>query len=416
MDIKDDNKIIQWFNIKDLSEKSQGTYLIYMKKFCSCIDKNPTELIKEAEEETKKGLLLSERKTFEYLTQFKKCIKDLAPKSQSLGMAVVKSFYETFDIQLSSSIKKQKKANSKRENQNFLKKEDIEKMVTYAQNTRDKAIFLCMATSGMGLQEITNLRMSDITFGDDGISTISIRRHKVDIDLITFISPEATTALKEYFEERNRDPKLSSKGKKDYVFVTYSNGGGNGGKKGGQISDRAFTKIFKDLGNELGYDNGEDFVKTRSHALRKFFTSTLEDNGFPKPKVDFMVGHTVNDRDKAYTNRSQAELKELYIQYLPHLTFFEKTIEVRSLDTKDSKKLNDLESENAILKAKMEEMNGNKSNMESRLSAMEAMVNQLINARQKDVEYRIAEEGIEKVEAQASRFVDKFIKEQEGKP
>ena len=151
MNIKDDTRIIQWFSISDLSEKSQGTYLIYMKKFCSCIDKSPSELIKEAEEKTKTGLLLSERKTFEYLTIFKKCIKDLAPKSQYLGMAVVKSFYETFDIQLSSSIRKQKKSVPKRENQNFLKKEDIEKMITYSQNTRDKAIFLCMATSGMGL-------------------------------------------------------------------------------------------------------------------------------------------------------------------------------------------------------------------------------------------------------------------------
>ncbi|MDO9097990.1 MAG: site-specific integrase, partial [Candidatus Methanoperedens sp.] len=356
MNIKDDPKIIQWYNINDLSEKSQGTYLIYMKKFCSCVGKSPSQLIKESEEETRKGLLLSERKTMEYITKYKQCIKDLAPKSQSLGMAVVKSFYEAFDIQLSSSIRKQKKSVPKRENQNFLKKEDVEKMVTYAQNTRDKAIFLCMATSGMGAQETTSLRMSDIVFGEDGISTISIRRKKRDTDLITFISPEATQALKEYIEERNRDTKLAVKGKNDFVFVTYLNGGGHGGKKGGKISERAFSKIFKDLGNELGYGNGEDFVKTRSHALRKFFTSTLESAGFPKPKIDFMVGHTLKGVDLAYYNRDPAELKELYIKYLHHLTFFDKTIEVRSLDTKDAEKLDELEKENLNLKAKIEEI------------------------------------------------------------
>ncbi len=387
MDIKDDPKIVQWFNINDLSKKSQGTYLIYIKKFCVCVGKSPSEIIKEAEEETRKGLLLSERKTMEHITKYRQCIKDLAPKSQSLGMAVVRSFYETFDIQLSSSIRKQKKSVPKRENQNFLKKEDVEKMVTYAQNTRDKAIFLCMATSGMGAQETTSLRMSDIAFGEDGISTISIRRKKRDTDLITFISPEATQALKEYIEERNRDPKLAVKGKNDFVFVTYLNGGGHGGKKGGKISERAFSKIFKDLGNELGYGNGEDFVKTRSHALRKFFTSTLESAGFPKPKVDFMVGHTLKGIDLAYYNRDPAELKELYIKYLHHLTFFDKTIEVRSLDTEDAKRLEELIEENKSLRTKISEQNNEfKAEMET-MKAMfsEDTIKAMIEARVKEI-------------------------------
>ena len=88
MHIKDDPKLMQWFNLKDLSEKSRGTYIIYMKKFCECVGKSPSELIKEAEDETRKGLLLSERKPFEYISKYKQCIRDLAPKSQSLGMAL----------------------------------------------------------------------------------------------------------------------------------------------------------------------------------------------------------------------------------------------------------------------------------------------------------------------------------------
>lgn len=406
MNIKDDTKTIQWFSLIDLSEKSQETYLIYMKKFCLCVGKSPSEMIKEAEDETRKGLLLSERKTFEYITKFKICIKNLAPKTQSLGMAVVKSFFKTFDIPLSSSIQKQKKSSPKRENQNVLKKEDIEKMITYAKNSRDKAIFLCMATSGMGMQEIINLKISDITFGEDGVSKISLRRLKVGTDLITFISPEATKALNEYLEERKRDPRLDIKNKNDYVFVTYSDGYGNGktGKKGGKIGNRAFSKIFRDLGHELGYSNGADFIKTRSHALRKFFTSTLESAGFPKPKVDFMVGHTVNGVDLAYFNRDPAELKELYIKYLNHITFFEKTIEVRSLDTKDVEKLNELAKENADLKDEITKLKSNTGDVEAlkaRLNEMEAqrkndkalnedMINALINARIKDMMNKVS--------------------------
>lgn len=420
MEIKEDTKITQWFSINDLQEKTKPTYLNYIKKYCACVGKTPSELIKEAQDETRKGLLLSEMKTLEYITKYRQCIKDLAPKSQSLGMNVVKSFYAAFDIQLSSSIKKQKKTSPMRENQNFLSKEDIEKMVTNANNLRDKAIFLCMATSGMGRQEITNLTFSNITFGDDGISTISIRRHKVDTDLITFLSPEATTALKEYIAERNRDDELRVKGNNDFVFVSYLCGGNNDkgkGSKGGQISDRAFTKIFQDKGNELGFENGKGFVKTHSHALRKFFTSTLESAGLPKTKVDFMVGHAVTGMSLAYLNRDPKELKELYIQYLPHITFFEKTIQVRSLNTEDGKKLTSLEGENATLKAEIDNLkkgSGDVDLLKNQMKAMEAMVNQLINARQIDTKYRIEKYGEKVVEKESSEFVDKFIKEQEG--
>lgn len=381
MNVKDDPRTVQWFSIRDSGKGTQRTYLTYMNKFCECVGKSPTEIIKEAEEETRKGLLLSEMNTMVYISKYKQCLKDLAPKSQSLGMAVVKSFYDNFDIPLSSSIKRQKKTVPKRENQNFLKKEDIEKMITYAKNSRDKAIFFCMATSGMALQEITNLKMSDITFGEDGISTISIRRKKATRDLVTFISPEATQAVNAYIDERNRDKKLAVKDKNDYVFVTYIQAGRFPREKGGKISGRAFTKIFKDLGDELGYSNGDDFVKTRSHALRKFFTSTLESAGFSKPKVDFMVGHAVNGVDLAYLNRDPTELKELYVKYLQHLTFFKKIVEVRSLDTKDAQKLDNLETENLNLKAKIAEIEKEKgkeiaelkSDMESIKKAIEFM-------------------------------------------
>jgi integrase len=408
MSIIEDPKTIQWFVINDLSEKTQGTYINYMKKFCSCVGKSPSELIKEAEEETRKGLLLSERKTMEHITRYRQCIKDLAPKSQSLGMAVVKSFYEAFDIELSSSIRKQKKSVPKRENQNFIKKEDVEKMITYAQNTRDKAIFFCMATSGMGAQEITNLKFSDITFGEDGISTISIRRNKADNNLVTFISPEATQALKEYIDERNRTPELAIKGKNDYVFVTY--GGSHSGKKGIHMSEGAFCKIFKDLGIELGYSNGGGFIKTRSHALRKFFTSTLESAGFPKPKVDFMVGHTLNGVDISYYNRDPAELKELYIKYLHHLTFFEKTIEVRSLDTKDAERLSALEQENAKLRLEniggMKKLSEENETLKNQVETMQKDFNAEINKINlgRDQEIQDLKDEFEKIKQLAPWF------------
>lgn len=359
MDIKDDPRLIQWLDLIEASQNTRDVYSRFMKLFCECIGLTPTQLIEESIRETKAGLLLSERKTGEYIARFKKCMSDknYAPKGFILGISAVKSFYKAFDIQLPSSTGKLKKRLPRRENQTFLTREEIKKMVLNAKNLRDKAIILCMATSGMARNEIRNLRMNDIAFDENNIGTISIRRQKAQVDCVTFISPEAVAALKAYFEERNREVKTSIKGN-DFVFVTYDNGT--------KMGDDVFLKVFRTLGTQLGYSNGKGLlIKTRSHALRKFFSSTLENAGMPKNKIDFMLGHTVNDTDLSYFKQDPSKLKELYTRFLPYLTF-EKTIEVRSLNTEDAKRLEELDRENKELKKELQEI---KKDLDSRKGA-----------------------------------------------
>lgn len=364
MDVKNDEKLQQWFQLRDLSLRTQETYQIYMREFCTCINKTPTELIEEAITETRQGLLLSERKTVGYISKFKKCIKDkgLAPKTQGVAMATIKSFYNAFDIQLSSSIGKTKKSLPLRENQNFLSKPDIIKMIANAASLRDKAIFLTMVTSGTSRQEIVNLKFSDIKYDDNGIGIIDIRRQKSQVDYTTFISPEAVLALKNYIDERNRIEKLKPKSNDDYIFVTY-----DFGKKLQLIT---FSFIFSKLAKALGYTNGKYLNKIRSHALRKFFASTLENAGMPKNKIDFMLGHSPSGNDLAYFKTDIEPLKQLYIKHLPYITF-EKTIEVRSLDTQDAKKLEELEIRNKELEKQLEQKDAVVETLKERMDTFE---------------------------------------------
>jgi integrase len=361
IEIENDTRVIQWFELADIAPSTRVNYTIYMKFFCECIGKTPTELIDESIQETKKGLLLSERNTVVYLTKFKKWLNDneYADKTKALAISTIKSFYKTFDIQLSSSISKTKKSLPLKENQNFLNKDDVKKLITNAKNLREKTIILMMATSGMARNEILNLKIKDITFDGNNIGTVRIRREKAQVDYVTFISPEAAQALRNYFDERNRIPEIAVKDNNGYVFVTYERNGR--GRKGTQLGKRTFLKNFHELGEQLGYGNGEGFlIKSRSHALRKFFASTLENAGMPKNKVDFMLGHTPTGNDLAYFQHDIDKMKELYIKYLPYITF-EKVIEVRSLDTEDAKKLAVLEVENRELR---QDMQGIKATLE----------------------------------------------------
>ncbi|TRZ90902.1 MAG: hypothetical protein D4R88_02780 [Methanosarcinales archaeon] len=350
MDITNDLKLLEWLDTIEAKDATRSSYLTHMKKFCECVGKTPTELINDSIIEVKEGKLPAERNAKGYVAKFKKCLSDAgyAPKSQQSALAALKSFFKSYDMPLSQSIARSKKAQVLEANTGFMTREDVIKLVTNAKNLREKAIFLCMATSGMAIREIIDLRIGEIEIDAEGIGTIRIRREKTQTDYTTFISPEATIALKNYWDERSRDAETKIKGKDDFVFVSYGNR-----SKGKQLNLRTLSHLFNILGKQLGYGNGKGFIKSRSHFLRKYCSSTLEDNGFPKPKVDFMIGHTVSDIDKAYFNRDPSKLKELYKTFLPYLTF-EKEITVRSLNTEDTKKLEELKNENLQLKDKMD--------------------------------------------------------------
>lgn len=365
MDIEKDEKFLEWLDQIDASESTRSSYLTHIKKFCECVDKTPTELITESIIEVKEGKLPAERKMKGYVAKFKKCLSDkgLAPKSQAVAMAALKSFFKSYDMPLSQSIARSKKAQILEANNGFLKREDILKLIANAKNMRERAIILCMATSGAAIREIINLKMKNISIDDEGIGTVRIRRQKSQTDYVTFISPEATIALKNYWDERNRDLETKIKGQDDYVFVSYGNR-----SKGGQLDPITVSKLFNIMGTQLGYGNGEGFIKSRSHALRKYFASTLENNGFPKNKVDSMLGHAVSDIDSIYFDSDK--LKEHYKNYLPYLTF-EKVIEVRSLSTEDTKRLEVMDKENKELKEKLESKDGETQDLKNRLDSLE---------------------------------------------
>jgi integrase len=379
MDIANDNKIIEWLNNIEAKESTRKGYIRFMEIYCECTNKTPSELIQESIEEIKKGLLPAERNVSSYISKFKNCMnqKGYAPKSFHYGIAAIRSFYKAYDIPLPASAVKTKKPMPLKENNRFISKDDIIKLLTNAKNLREKAIILCMSTSGMARQEIINLNVQDIQFDDNGIGTISVRREKAQVDYTTFISPEATQALKAYWEERGRKAsrkdsitldelrkrkfshaedvvrqrkefaKVLKLTPKSPAFVTY--------EAGNRLNATYFAEIFHTMGNELGYDDGEGFVKTRSHALRKFFASTLENAGMPKNKIDFMLGHTPSGNDQAYFRTDVNKLKELYIKFLPYIAF-EKTMEIRSLDTKDAERLEELENENTDLRKRIRDV------------------------------------------------------------
>ncbi|AKB22777.1 MULTISPECIES: hypothetical protein [unclassified Methanosarcina] len=73
----------------------------------------------------------------------------------------------------------------------------------------------------MAANEIGNLKVSDFFNGYDpetGVKYLDLRRQKMKIDFFTFLSPEASKAVKKYLDFRAREPKTR---KSDRFIVLF---------------------------------------------------------------------------------------------------------------------------------------------------------------------------------------------------
>jgi integrase len=104
-------------------------------------------------------------------------------------------------------------------------KEDIQDILKVCEPI-ETALVLAGVSSGLSAIELCNLKVADFKNGydpDTGITTLHIRRVKTRVDFITFFTPEASKAIIEYLEYRNRTPKTRKKEKNDCSQKTEGN-------------------------------------------------------------------------------------------------------------------------------------------------------------------------------------------------
>ena len=325
------NQLVQdFFTSIEATENTRRNYLRGLKHYTDLIGKTPDELIEEAEQEIMDGVLMRKRKIKSYLLQFKEYLeaKNYAPASRSSWTAAVHSFYTAHDIDL-PRMKMRNAQVLQKNNKPLPTRDDILNMLAHA-TPRMRAMILVLVSSGMGQNEMRHLTVGAFLEGrdKDNITTLQIRRIKVNYDYITFLSPEATEAVLVYIADRERSEERKLGGD-DLIFATRS----------GKPTDRrdivrAFARIAKQSGieNEAG-----TFNRVRPHAMRKFFYSTLLNNGASMFFTKFMMGHKIDATHEAYFRASPTKLKEQYVKYLPFLSI--EDVETRTIESEEYKEL-----------------------------------------------------------------------------
>jgi hypothetical protein len=163
---------------------------------------------------------------------------------------------------------------------------------------------------------------------------------------ITFNSPESTNAIIDYLEDRSEKHELKID---NYLFVYREK----------QMKERGFAGYFSRLNDtcNFGWLGRQRFF--RSHGLRKFFGSTLKNNGMDKLDADWLLGHKTDAVTEAYFMPDTHRLKKDYMDVLPHLSLEKiETVTIESPDVQELKKYN------VMLKESNSELDGRVNKLE----------------------------------------------------
>jgi len=189
-----------------------------------------------------------------------------------------------------------------------LDKEMIRRILEYV-DIRLRAIILVLASSGMRIGELLQIRLSDLDLSKDP-PEITIRGSytKSDETRTVFISQEAKKTLEEWLNIR--DKYLERAKGRAKVF---------GGKKEEDNDDRLFP--FRYVLIEEAFINAvkkaglfeKDPITGRAtihlHSFRKFFRSAMLDVGMPLDIVEALMGHSgyLTEAYRRYTHKQIAD-------------------------------------------------------------------------------------------------------------
>jgi integrase len=357
-EISKDPYFINFIGSKNLSKSTEMVYLGRIKSFCEFLDKNPSDLIKEAQKESGKKI---DKYFYDYIENLKKSGK--SPSTILNQTDTLKSFYNRFDID-TKGIKPIIFPETNNSDFKIISSDQIREALELS-SLRDKAIILLHSSSGMEATELRSLtygdfinsideyidlkpeellnvkKIADIVLKiDDLVGTWKIEKHRTEKDYVTFNTPESTKAILNYLIDRERKNK-PIKSLKDPLFVNSQNQ---------SLKKSAHGSIFKRINNRANF--GYLTKKRRffsSTMLRKFFKDKLYESGVDETTIDAFLGQKLDNNIEYHSNDQINILKKKYSESLSELSMETVNIKTETVTSNEYKiliaKLNEKDKE-----------------------------------------------------------------------
>jgi hypothetical protein len=160
-ELRTDTTMKKWLSNLKPRHNTELAYLQALSAYTENTDMNPYELIAEADQEEVNQIRMRDRKIKDRIINFRSFMMDqgLADFTIRGRMAGVRSFYQSFDIELPKLQGERRKARTREENREIPTKEDLQTVLKIC-DPLEKAVLLTGVSSGLSSVEIQNITIT----------------------------------------------------------------------------------------------------------------------------------------------------------------------------------------------------------------------------------------------------------------
>lgn len=224
----------------DVSEKSQKTYQNGLNAFYEYIY---TRNIKKPAREDILG--------------FREHIREhLSVSTVNTYMISIRNFFKWLEYaglykNITENVKSLKISNTHRKD--ALTPDQCKKLLTVANNLREKVILLLAITCGLRANELVNIRLSDFERKQDKICLYVLGKGRSFKEDFVIIDPAVYKYILEYIQEYNIQ---------DYLFVSTSNN-----NNGGKLTTKTIRLIVKNMLRRIGLNSDNYSLHSCRHSF-----------------------------------------------------------------------------------------------------------------------------------------------------
>jgi integrase/recombinase XerD len=292
------------------TEATKRTYKHHLSKFLRfCNTENPETILALSNDQI-------QTKLEDYLFYLK---EKVSPNSIASIFAAIELFLSLNDKVLNfKKIKKMFPAKVKKSGSRAWTTKEVSEIMGHAKSRRSRALLLFLASSGCRMGTLEDLRLKHLVEMPSGCKAVHVYA-ETNLEYWTFLTPEASAALNEYFEERQRDGEVLmpdspafrqayQSGKAKVFALSVS---------GAEVLISRLVKSAK-LKREK---SGNRYDTQLAHALRKRFATILKINEtISYSTTEALLGHKSGLDATYYKPDFRTQLFEEYKKAILELT------------------------------------------------------------------------------------------------
>lgn len=248
----------------------------------------------------------------------------------------VKSFFEANDVELKwKKIQRLMPDKIKASGIRAYSKDQIKIMIDTAKDIRAKALILFLASSGIRIGAIPDLRLKHLA-DYEGCKLVTVYEGTKE-EYQTFISPEATKALTVYHNKRIQDGEYFTENTPLFRKVYRLKS-----EKPKPVNKPTLQEIIRRVLINAGLRQGKKgnrYDVQIDNGFRKFFNSAIKNTeGINLSYAEKLLGHSITiPLDNHYLEPETAKIFKVYSSALTNLTIDESELQAAKLKAKEEK-------------------------------------------------------------------------------